>query len=217
MPATPPAARLLVLSDDALARAGLTALLQEQLADRPEIMVAGDAALGPDGPTALAFYDPDLLLIDLGWNADASGRRLAELELSAPWVALVPQVDAAGIAWQAGALAVLPRTAGPQALVAALLAVSCGLEVAAPDFGRPPPNDNDVESGVDLPSVGLTPRELQVLALLAEGLPNKSIARRLGISDHTVKFHVNAVLGKLGARSRTEAAVRAARLGLLRL
>jgi DNA-binding NarL/FixJ family response regulator len=58
---------------------------------------------------------------------------------------------------------------------------------------------------------------LEVLQLLAEGLPNKTIAYRLGISEHTVKFHVNAILGKLGAQSRTEAVVRATRLGLILL
>jgi DNA-binding NarL/FixJ family response regulator len=56
-----------------------------------------------------------------------------------------------------------------------------------------------------------------VLQFLAEGLPNKAIARRLDISEHTVKFHVNAIMGKLGAQSRTEAAVRAARMGLILL
>jgi DNA-binding NarL/FixJ family response regulator len=63
----------------------------------------------------------------------------------------------------------------------------------------------------------LTPREREVLQLLAEGLGNKEIARRLRISDHTVKFHVNAILGKLGARTRTEAVTRAARQGLITL
>ena len=63
----------------------------------------------------------------------------------------------------------------------------------------------------------LTPRELAVLRLLAEGLPNKTIALRLGISEHTVKFHVNAILGKLGVACRTEAVVRATRLGLILL
>jgi DNA-binding NarL/FixJ family response regulator len=63
----------------------------------------------------------------------------------------------------------------------------------------------------------LTPRETEVLQLLADGLTNKAIAQRLGISDHTVKFHVNAVLGKLDAQSRTEAVVQASRLGLLQL
>ena len=63
----------------------------------------------------------------------------------------------------------------------------------------------------------LTPREQEVIHLLAEGLPNKTIADRLHISEHTVKFHVNAILSKLGAQSRTEAVVRATRLGLLLL
>jgi two-component system, NarL family, nitrate/nitrite response regulator NarL len=63
----------------------------------------------------------------------------------------------------------------------------------------------------------LTPRETEVLNLMAEGLSNKLIADRLKISDHTAKFHVNAVLGKLGAETRTEAVVLAARRGLLML
>jgi DNA-binding NarL/FixJ family response regulator len=61
----------------------------------------------------------------------------------------------------------------------------------------------------------LTPREIQVLELLAEGLPNKAIARRLGISDQTIKFHVASISGKLGARNRTDAVRRAVRLGLI--
>ena len=67
------------------------------------------------------------------------------------------------------------------------------------------------------PAEPLTARELQVLRLLAEGLANKAIAQRLAISEHTVKFHVNAIMGKLGADSRTEAVVRASRLGLILL
>jgi len=65
------------------------------------------------------------------------------------------------------------------------------------------------------PGESLTSRELEVLQYLAEGLPNKAIALKLGISEHTIKFHVNAILGKLGAQSRTEAVVRASRLGLI--
>ena len=68
-----------------------------------------------------------------------------------------------------------------------------------------------------LSSVELTPRERQVLRLLAEGLPNKTIAHNLDISDHTVKFHVNSILSKLGAQSRTEAVITATRLGLILL
>jgi len=64
---------------------------------------------------------------------------------------------------------------------------------------------------------GLTPREVQVLELLAEGLPNKAIAERLGISDQTVKFHVSSISGKLGAANRTDAVRRAVRRGLIAL
>ena len=67
------------------------------------------------------------------------------------------------------------------------------------------------------PMEELTPRELEVLRLLAEGLPNKTIAHRLDISEHTVKFHVNSILSKLGAHSRTEAVINATRLGLILL
>jgi two-component system, NarL family, nitrate/nitrite response regulator NarL len=63
----------------------------------------------------------------------------------------------------------------------------------------------------------LTARELEVLELVAEGLSNKLVAARLGISEHTAKFHVNAILAKLGVQTRTEAVVRAARLGLVSL
>lgn len=66
-----------------------------------------------------------------------------------------------------------------------------------------------------LPAEELTPRELQVLQLVAEGLPNKAIAQRLHISEHTVKFHVAAILSKLDAHTRTEAVTRAVRQGLI--
>jgi DNA-binding NarL/FixJ family response regulator len=77
---------------------------------------------------------------------------------------------------------------------------------------RPPFADG--EAAVDEP---LTARELQVLELLGEGLSNRGIARRLGISDQTVKFHVSSVLAKLGASNRTDAVRRAARRGLIAL
>jgi two-component system, NarL family, nitrate/nitrite response regulator NarL len=78
--------------------------------------------------------------------------------------------------------------------------------VLARQFVRPP---------AAAPQEPLTPREREVLALLAEGLANKTIAARLGISEHTAKFHVNAILGKLGVESRAEAIVHAARAGLV--
>ena len=77
----------------------------------------------------------------------------------------------------------------------------------------PDASDRD-EDGFDEP---LTAREVEVLELLAEGLPNKAIAARLGISDQTVKFHASSISGKLGARNRTDAVRRAARRGLITL
>jgi DNA-binding CsgD family transcriptional regulator len=100
--------------------------------------------------------------------------------------------------------------------LAALLADVPGLRLAAPGEpadaalivpGEPPP----------APDIGLTPRELEVLALIAEGASNKMIARRLDISVHTVKFHIASLLDKLDAEGRAEAVAQGARLGAIRL
>jgi DNA-binding NarL/FixJ family response regulator len=85
------------------------------------------------------------------------------------------------------------------------------LAQGSPDAPWP---DGDDDDAIDEP---LTPREIQVLELLAEGLPNKAIAQRLGISDQTVKFHVSSISGKLGAKNRTDAVRRAVRRGLITL
>lgn len=76
---------------------------------------------------------------------------------------------------------------------------------------------SDAHSSEDPGAESLTPREIQVLELLAEGLPNKAIAERLGISDQTVKFHMASIAGKLGAANRTDVVRRAARRGLIAL
>lgn len=78
-------------------------------------------------------------------------------------------------------------------------------------------SDDNVDVDVDVVQDPLTAREIQVLELLAEGLPNKAIANRLGISDQTVKFHVASLSGKLGAANRTDAVRRAVRRGLIAL
>jgi DNA-binding NarL/FixJ family response regulator len=127
----------------------------------------------------------------------------------------------AGIeALAAGAAAILPRAAGRDAILQAITAAGQGLAVfpralvasllegEAPE-GAPP-------DGADA-GARLTPRELEVLAAMADGASNKAIARRLGISFHTAKFHVAAILAKLDADSRTEAVTRAAQLGLVML
>jgi len=77
------------------------------------------------------------------------------------------------------------------------------------------PRAHDDDEEAPLLEETLTPREVEVLELLAEGLPNKAIAERLGISDQTVKFHVSSISGKLGAANRTDAVRRAVRRGLI--
>ena len=84
--------------------------------------------------------------------------------------------------------------------------------VSAPDETSRPAVASD-----EVPAEALTHRELEVLDLLAEGLPNKGIAERLGISDQTVKFHIASIMGKLGASNRVETVRRAVRRGLLSL
>lgn len=109
----------------------------------------------------------------------------------------------------------LLRDASAEELSAAVRAVAAGIVVLAPSIAREvtrPAPDVDTR---DAPA--LTGRESEVLRLVAAGLPNKTIARELGISEHTVKFHVGSILAKLDARSRTEAVTLAARRGLLTL
>ncbi len=126
-----------------------------------------------------------------------------------PGVVVVDGPAAAREARARGARGILSRRASAEQIAAAAAAVALGLRVESPDFGEPSPDAEVVPS--------LTPREKEVLQRLVEGLSNKEIAQVLGISEHTAKFHVNAILVKLEVERRTEAVVRAARLGLVSL
>ncbi len=128
-----------------------------------------------------------------------------------PVVVLVADESDGRRARRAGALGVLPRDASPGALLAALAAVAEGLRVDDLAFAEPAPLPR-----LDGPDA-LTPRETDVLALVAEGLPNKLVADRLGITERTARYHVAQILAKLDAQSRTEAVVTGARLGLVSL
>lgn len=128
----------------------------------------------------------------------------------APLLALAESTEDAVYALQHGALGVLALGAEIERLLTALSVLTQGLAVLEPAFL---PTQIELDRGLE----PLTPREREVLTHLAEGLPNKAIAKRLGISDQTVKFHLNALLGKLGATSRTEVVTKAVRAGLLTL
>jgi DNA-binding NarL/FixJ family response regulator len=111
----------------------------------------------------------------------------------------------------------LPAETGEDALAAAVTAVAAGLSVYGAEFAPVLGEALTLGRDVDGEVASITDREHDVLALLAAGLPNKAIARDLGISEHTVKFHVGSLLSKLEAQSRTEAVTIAARQGLLTL
>jgi DNA-binding NarL/FixJ family response regulator len=225
-----PPVRVLIVANDPLVRTGLATLL----ADASECLVVGQMAGDRDVLAALAVYRPDVVLWDLGWDPAPSplapqpqtlpgqagpGTPLDSLgdlqEAGTPVVVLVSHTTQMATHWTAGARGLLLREAPLEMLVASLQAVVQGLVVLDVALATALLPTRVLEQ---MPLVDpLTRREVDVLRLVAEGLPNKAIADRLHISEHTVKFHLNALMGKLGAQSRTEAVVRATRLGLLLL
>jgi DNA-binding NarL/FixJ family response regulator len=212
-----PELRVLVVADNLLARAGLAALLGDSESINLVGQVAGSESLASD----IDIYRPGLLIWDFGWQPDEARAAFSALidEAGAddmlPVLALLPDerlaADVAALLNLLPAGGLLLRETDSDQLVAALLALAMDLFVFDPLLHILPAQEAVPEPLAE----PLTPRELEVLQLLAEGLANKMIARQLDISDHTVKFHVNAILTKLNAQSRTEAVVRATRLGLI--
>ena len=143
---------------------------------------------------------PDVVLCDLTRDMPRPG------EAEAPVVVLTDRL--LGRETPAGAL---PRQVSAAQLDAALQAAAVGLLVRAPGAA---PSDGFRPVSDDAPPL-LTPREAQILSLVGEGMSNKAVARRLGISAHTVKFHVEAVFAKLGAHSRADAVARGLRRRLI--
>lgn len=206
------AIRVLVVAEDPLARAGLATLLS----GHPGCTVAGQTDGSSSLGEAVAVYSADVVVWDLGWSGGRTLERLADVrDAGVPVVALVSEEGAASEAWVAGARALLPRTAPAETLAAAIVAAASGVVALDPALASALISRSASSPAAD--ASDLTPREREVLRLLAEGLPNKAIAQRLGVTEHTVKFHVNAILGKLGAQSRTEAVVVATRRGLIPL
>ncbi len=199
--------RVLVVAGSLLARSGLAALLGN------DTHVIGQVSGGKTLSRDLDVYRPDLVVIDLDRDRMPDLTPLADM----PLVVLVPDRDSAAdalIALNGSAYGVLLPDAAPSQLVTAIHAVLDGLVVLDPALAvdlLPQP----AETALLLDE--LTPREHEVLQLLAQGLPNKTIAQKLDISPNTVKFHINGIFSKLGAQSRTEAVVRGTQLGLILL
>ena len=204
--------RLFIIASDPLARAGLAALLSTQ----SSLQVVGQAAPTDDLAALMAVFRPNAILWDVGWNLSPSLDLLASFSESAPpIVALIGSDTMAAPLWASGVHGVLNRSLSAEQICAALIASSYGLRVSDGALLGSHLRADSARNEAGLEP--LTERELEVLRRMAEGLPNKTIARELMISEHTVKFHVNAILGKMQAQSRTEAVVRATRAGLILL
>lgn len=196
--------RLLIAATSAVVRAGLETLV----AGDPAVEVAGSFA----DLSSVEALRPDVVLAALPVE-----------ELAPPADGVAPAIVLlsadAQPAWSSevlrlGVRAMLPRDAAPAEVLAAVEAASTGLAVVDPHdlealLSASNPTTASAESTV------LTPRELEVLRLMAEGAANKNIAWKLGISEHTVKFHVASILAKLNASTRTEAVAIGIRKGMI--
>lgn len=180
---------------------------------RVQIAASGIAGAGI---ASLLQSHAEIELVDAGADVvilEAAGDEMPEPPESAA-AAIVLADDPSWIAeaLRAGIRAVLPRELTSAELVAAVEAAASGLVAIHPhhlDALLPPPS-----APARLPEA-LSKREIEVLGMMAEGLGNKEIAARLNISEHTVKFHVASIMGKLGAGTRTEAVISGVRMGLI--
>ncbi|KIP15009.1 helix-turn-helix transcriptional regulator [Burkholderia ubonensis] len=208
--------RVAVVAASSQARASLQALVDAT----PTLDFAGSAADAAAIADRFAGEWPDVVLVELEPQAGDWPMSGADRHPAMP--ALVLLTDDADGDWihdalAGGATALLPRGATPGEITAAIEAVAAGLCVLSPEtlarlLAQPKaPRQTASATLVEM----LTPREIEVLTMLAEGLGNKEIARQLDISDNTVKFHLSSIFGKLGASSRTEAVMQGMRHGLI--
>jgi DNA-binding NarL/FixJ family response regulator len=207
--------RVVVADDHQIVREGFAALLSTQ----PDITVVGSAADGAEAVRVCGAQRPDVVLMDVRMP-DVDGieatRRLAG-ETRVIILTTFDLDDYVYDALDAGASGFLLKDAGAERLFDAVRVVAAGDALLAPtvtrrliaEFARQRPRP--APAALD----ELTPRETEVLRLVAEGLSNGEIADRLVISDETVKTHVSRVLGKLGLRDRTQAVIAAYESGLV--
>ncbi|AHF03730.1 LuxR family transcriptional regulator [Marichromatium purpuratum 984] len=210
--------RVLLIDDHALFRFGLQALLERR---GIEVVAVGNAA---EGVARAREHAPDVVLLDMRMPR-LTGlellRALRAAELRMPVAMLTTSAEERDVitSLQQGAQGYLLKDMEPDALIAALGDIVAGRTVVAPELAVVLARAVQAEGGhAGVVPVGgapeLTPREQEILCHLAEGQSNKAIARRLGISDGTVKLHVKAILRKLEVHSRVEAAVIAVERGL---
>ncbi|GAB6041365.1 response regulator [Endothiovibrio diazotrophicus] len=210
--------RILLIDDHALFRIGLEGLL-----DRHSIQVAAAVGDGEEGIRLARELEPDVILLDLRMpepNGLEVLRRLRAEGIERPVVMLTTSTDEEDLisCLRTGANGYLLKDMEPDDLVTALHNVTKGETVVAKELtgvlARVIQAADKVPEEPTGQHADLTPREREILCLVAEGQSNKVIARNLGISDGTVKLHVKAILRKLTVHSRVEAAVIAVEQGM---
>ena len=207
-----PRIRLLIVDDHAVVRRGLRAFLDLQ----PDVEIVGEAADGATAEEMAAKLHPEVVLMDLvmpGTDSIATIRRLREAKEKPAVLVLTSFLDDVHVfaALQAGAAGYLLKDVQPDELVRAIRQVQQGESALHPKVAARLVQHTAQPSGF----ADFTPRERDVLRLLAEGFANKEIARRLSLSEKTVKTHVSNILQKMGVADRTQAALFAVRRGLV--
>jgi len=203
--------RLLIADDHSVVRTGLRHLV----ATFDDVELVGAAADGEKAVALCADHDPDVVLMDLEMpvlDGIEATRRIVEAQPRVAVVVLTSFSDREQIlrALDAGAVGYLLKDADPAELERAVRAAARGEAPLDPRAGRALLQDRASGSPLD----GLSEREREVLAMVARGLPNKLIARELGISEKTVKAHLTSVYRTIGVTDRTQAALWAERNGL---
>ncbi len=221
-PAGPPAIRLVVADDHEVVRNGFAALLDTQ----PDFTVVGTAADGAEALRVCRAQIPDLVLMDIrmpGMDGIEATRQLTRTAGgSGPRVLILTTFDLDEYVYdaiRAGASGFLLKDVTAERLFDAVRIVAAGEALLAPTVTRRLIGEFASLHRPDTPPAralaALTPRETQVLRLVAEGLSNPEIAARLTVTEETVKTHVSRMLTKLGLRDRTQAVVAAYETGLV--
>ena len=210
--------RVVVAAISAVRRSGLEAIV----ANDPSFKLVGSL------PTIIGFaarireLQAHVVIADLA-QADTQLFSAAS-DLERAGIGVVVLIDEPSVGWtaralQAGVRAILPRESSENEIVSAVLAADRGLILLDPELTKELASQTRTVTSTPENTADrleeLTPREVEVLRLMAEGFGNKQIAARLGISDHTVKFHISSILAKLSVSSRTEAVTQGIRMGLI--
>ena len=208
--------RIIVADDQASVREGLVVLLDLL----PDIDVVASAATGQEALDLAAEHHPDAILLDLhmpGMDGTEAARLLTERHPDIAIVVLTTYADDTSIlgALRAGARSYLTKDADRSAIAQALRGAASGLSVLAPTAqatlltaaaaAAPPPAPAAPAGPAGELPAGLTPREAEILTMIARGMTNAEITQTLVLSNHTIKTHINRIFAKTGSANRTEA------------